>query len=113
MVAVGGDYKTPDNTAGTAASTVDIGARRAWLASHSMPHGYRSAVAYHEASKTWIAVGTNGTDISRDDGRRWQALRPTHGEAADADRNWNALSLPFVVGPNGGIGKLVVGDLRR
>jgi hypothetical protein len=28
------------------------------------------------------------------------------GEPADADKNWNALSLPFVVGPDGRIGKL-------
>jgi len=27
-------------------------------------------------------------------------------EAPDADRDWNALSLPFVVGPHGRIGKL-------
>jgi hypothetical protein len=25
---------------------------------------------------------------------------------SDADKNWNALSLPFVVGPHGRIGKL-------
>jgi hypothetical protein len=33
-------------------------------------------------------------------------------EAADADRDWNALSLPFVVGPRGRIGKLRAGALR-
>jgi len=27
-------------------------------------------------------------------------------EAPNADRDWNALSLPFVVGPHGRIGKL-------
>jgi hypothetical protein len=41
------------------------------------PHGYRSAVAYSPATKTWITVGPNGTDISTDDGRNWRALTPT------------------------------------
>jgi len=72
------------------------------------PHGYRSAVAYDAAAKTWITVGLSGTDISTDDGRNWRALRPNPAlnEPADADQHWNALSLPFVVGPHGRIGKL-------
>jgi hypothetical protein len=63
-------------------------------------------VAYYVPAKAWIAVGPNGTDISTDDGRNWHALKPTAEESPDADKNWNALSLPFVVGPNGRIGKL-------
>jgi len=72
------------------------------------PHGYRSAVAYDAATKTWITVGPNGTDISTDDGKNWRALHPDPAlhEPPDADRDWNALSLPFVVGPHGRIGKL-------
>jgi hypothetical protein len=31
---------------------------------------------------------------------------PALHEPVDADRNWNALSLPFAVGPGGRIGKL-------
>jgi hypothetical protein len=45
----------------------------------------------------WIAAGTNGSDLSRDGGNSWQPL--DHG-------NWNALSLPYAVGPEGRIGKL-------
>ncbi|HUA98561.1 MAG TPA: hypothetical protein VMA34_09570, partial [Terracidiphilus sp.] len=41
--------------------------------------------------------GANGSDISRDDGRTWQPID---------NGNWNALSLPFVVGPNGRIARL-------
>jgi hypothetical protein len=33
-------------------------------------------------------------------------LKPSAGEPPDADQHWNALSLPFVVGPHGRIGKL-------
>jgi hypothetical protein len=106
FVAVGGDYKKP-NAAGIAAYT---GKRYLthWSVAQTPPHGYRSAVAYDSASKTWITVGPNGTDVSTDDGRNWRALHPNPAihEPADADRNWNALSLPFVVGPHGRIGKL-------
>ena len=77
-----------------------------WALAQTPPHGYRSAVAYDEASKTWITVGPNGTDISTDDGRNWRALKPGPSDASDADQHWNALSLPFVVGPHGRIGVL-------
>jgi len=105
-VVVGGDYLKPDESSQTAALSSDWGYQ--WHPAETMPHGYRSAVAYDEATKTWITVGPNGTDISTDDGHNWHALKPnpSHGDAADADRNWNALSLPFVVGPKGRIGKL-------
>jgi photosystem II stability/assembly factor-like uncharacterized protein len=105
-VVVGGDYLRPDDSAGTAAFSPNGGVN--WHAAQSPPHGYRSAVAYDAASKTWITVGPNGTDISTDDGKNWRALHPDPAlhEPDDADKNWNALSLPFVVGPHGRIGKL-------
>ena len=105
-IAVGGDYTKPDEAKGTAAWTKDMGLH--WTASSKMPHGYRSAIAYDAQTKAWITVGPNGTDVSTDDGRNWQALHPDPAlhEPPDADKNWNALSLPFVVGPHGRIGKL-------
>jgi photosystem II stability/assembly factor-like uncharacterized protein len=103
-VAVGGDYKKPDKGSGTAAYSSDGG--RHWKSPKSPPHGYRSSVAYDPTTKTWITVGPNGTDISTDDGRNWRALKPGPNDALDADKNWNALSLPFVVGPKGRIGVL-------
>jgi photosystem II stability/assembly factor-like uncharacterized protein len=112
-VVVGGNYLKPDDASGTAAFTNDAG--KTWIASQTPPHGYRSAVAYDPASKTWITVGPNGTDISTDDGKNWRALHPDPAlhEPPDADRNWNALSLPFVVGPHGRIGKLRATALAR
>jgi photosystem II stability/assembly factor-like uncharacterized protein len=104
IIAVGGDYLKPEDSTGTAALTTDGGKK--WTASTIPPHGYRSAVAYDAATKTWITVGPNGTDISTDDGRNWRALKPGAGDAPDADQHWNALSLPFVVGPKGRIGIL-------
>ena len=104
LVAMGGDYKKPDDANRTAAYSIDHG--KTWQSSATPPHGYRSSVAYDAKTKTWITVGPNGTDISRDDGRNWTALKPTAQDPPDADKNWNALSLPFVVGPKGRIGKL-------
>jgi photosystem II stability/assembly factor-like uncharacterized protein len=104
LVAVGGDYQKPNSPRETAALSHDGG--KNWNASTTPPHGYRSSVAYDPTQKLWITVGPNGTDISRDDGKNWQPLKPSGYDPADADKNWNALSLPFVVGPNGRIGKL-------
>jgi photosystem II stability/assembly factor-like uncharacterized protein len=103
-VAVGGDFKKPDASNKTSAFSNDVGLT--WTPSQTQPHGYRSSVAYHSKTKTWITVGPNGTDISRDEGRNWTPLKPTAQDRPDADKNWNALSLPFVVGPRGRIGKL-------
>jgi photosystem II stability/assembly factor-like uncharacterized protein len=95
-VIVGGDYKQPDQSAGTACYLASDGK---WHAAETPPHGYRSAVAWDASTKSWIAVGPNGTDVSKDDGRTWSAVTGN-------ERNWNALSLPFVVGPNGRIGRI-------
>jgi photosystem II stability/assembly factor-like uncharacterized protein len=96
LVAVGGDYGKPNESTGTAAASSTDGGWT-WTASAKPPHGYRSAVQWSESLKLWITVGTNGSDISRDDGKTWQ---PIDGG------NWNALSLPFVVGPKGRIARL-------
>ena len=111
--AVGGDYTKPDNSERTAACTADGG--KNWQPATTPPHGYRSAVAYDDSTKIWITVGPNGTDISTDDGCNWRPAHPDAAlhEAPDADRNWNALSLPFVVGPHGRIGKLDQPALKR
>ncbi len=95
LIVVGGDYTKPNESVSTAAWTSDGG--RTWTAARRPPHGYRSSVAWSDELKAWIAAGTNGSDISRDDGKTWASLD---------DGNWNALSLPFVVGPKGRIGKL-------
>jgi hypothetical protein len=96
LMAVGGDYQKPNESAGTAAWSTD---RVHWTAATKPPHGYRSAVAWSPDRNAWIAVGTNGSDISSEDGKTWTPLD---------DGDWNALSLPFVVGPEGRIGRLAV-----
>jgi len=98
FVAVGGDYPKPNESAGTAAWSTDGG--WTWTPSTVSPHGYRSGVQWSDVLKLWITVGTNGSDISRDDGKTWKPLD---------NGNWNGLSLPFVVGPNGRIARLNFG----
>jgi len=96
-IAVGGDYKKPNQAQGTAAWTDDMGL--SWKAAATPPHGYRSAVEWSAELQAWLAVGTNGSDISRDDGKTWTPVD---------DGAWNAISLPFVVGPEGRIARLTV-----
>ncbi len=99
LIAVGGDYTRPNDASGTAAWSEDHGST--WHASTTPPHGYRSSVAWSETGEIWIAVGTNGSDISRDDGQTWSPL-PDQPE----NSNWNALAPPFVVGSKGRIARL-------
>jgi len=109
-VIVGGDYLKPDESRRTAVYRDPK--THEWQAAVTPPHGYRSAVAYDAPTKTWITVGPNGTDISADDGRNWRPLKPSGNDTPDADQHWNALSLPFAVGPHGRIGILNSTALR-
>jgi photosystem II stability/assembly factor-like uncharacterized protein len=111
VVAVGGDYSKAAAAAGTSAWSDDGG--KTWGAPSTMPHGYRSAVAFDAAAQTWIAVGPNGTDFSRDDGKNWSALKPATKDDPDADKGWNAISLPFAVGAKGKIGRLEPEALKK
>jgi photosystem II stability/assembly factor-like uncharacterized protein len=111
ILAVGGNYSKPAETAGTAAYSTDLG--KHWQLAATMPSGYRSAVAYVFDRHVWIAVGPNGSDISRDAGRNWSPLKPGTGDTTDADKGWNAISLPFVVGGKGKIGKLKAGVVGK
>jgi hypothetical protein len=97
-IAVGGDYKKPDTTLGTAAWTSDDGLN--WAPASRPPHGFRSAVSFYAPAEAWMAVGTNGSDASYDDGKTWEVVD---------NGSWNALSLPYAVGPQGRIGKLRAG----
>ncbi len=94
-VAVGGDYTDPGEGSGAAAWR-DVKTGK-WAAASKQPHGYRSSVAWEPTAQAWIAVGTNGADVSYDDGQTWTAL---------GNDNYNAISLPWLVGPAGRIAKL-------
>jgi len=100
-VAVGGDYSQPADTTANAAVTFDGG--RTWNTTPGPhPAGYRSAVAFLPGRQVCIAVGTSGSDISRDAGRNWTAFDTGPYNAigvASAAAVW-------AVGPGGRIGKL-------
>jgi len=99
-VAVGGDYGKPADNRGNVAVTSDGG--RTWMEpAGSHPHGYRSAVAYLAARRLWIAVGTSGSDISRDGGQTWKPFD---------SGSYNAIAVTgdavWAVGPAGHIARL-------
>ena len=100
-VAVGGDYSQPQNGTNTAAFTT-VSAQ--WHVALHPPAGYRSTVGWNAIDASWITAGSNGSDISRDNGNSWQPLD---------QGSWNAISLPFAVGPDGRIARLISwGQLR-
>ena len=98
LLAVGGDYQKPDAATGTAAWSRDGGQH--WTAAEKPPSGYRSAVALDKGTQIWLAVGPTGADRSDDDGKTWTSI------PGDTAKGWNAVSLPFVVGAKGRIGKI-------
>lgn len=95
-VIVGGNYAKPGENRDTVAFTNDGG--KTWTAPASRTRGFRSAVVYVPGSTRVIAAGTTGIDSSDDNGRTWKPM---------SDGNYNALSLPWAVGPKGAIAKLV------
>jgi photosystem II stability/assembly factor-like uncharacterized protein len=103
-VVVGGDYQRPDSSSGTAALTSDGGAT--WQPARTFPRGYRSGVAMrrvNQDSLVAIAVGTNGSDISRDGGRTWMPLDGTAFNAIQFAPSGTA----FAVGGRGRVARLV------
>jgi photosystem II stability/assembly factor-like uncharacterized protein len=97
-IAVGGEYKKPDERAHVVAITSDGGIT--WHEPRGeAPGGYRSAVVFLAKKKAWIAVGPSGSDISTDDGENWRSFDRTA---------YNALSVApdgslWAVGPDGRI----------
>jgi photosystem II stability/assembly factor-like uncharacterized protein len=105
-VVVGGDYRSPDDRAGTAALTRDGGKR--WLKPLVSPGGYRSCVLYVSAG-TLLATGPSGTDLSTDDGMTWQPID---------DQGFNVMSKApggqsvFLGGANGKLGVMRLSTLN-
>ena len=98
IVAVGGDYKNPAQTASVAAYSLDRG--KTWALSASQPSGYRSAVASVDGA-LFVAVGPTGADVSLDAGVHWKF---------SASLNLNAICVldvfsTWVVGPNGTVAR--------
>lgn len=73
-ISVGGDFTNPTGNVDNAAFTEDGGAT--WLAATGRtPGGYRSGSAWVPGtSRTALAVGPTGSDVSVDGGRSWAAF---------------------------------------
>ncbi len=100
-IVVGGDFKVETAAVDNAAVTDNGG--QGWVAVRGLS-GYRSAVAYVPTlSRTIVAVGPSGTDISSDDGRTWTALPgPGFHAISFAPKS----KVGWAVGEKGAIGRL-------
>jgi len=98
-VIVGGNYEKPDQAENNLALTYDEG--RMWIMGTGLS-GYRSGVAYLN-KKTIIAVGTNGSDISRDGGETWKNLDKENYSAVQA----KGKKAVWAVGAGGLVAKMV------
>jgi photosystem II stability/assembly factor-like uncharacterized protein len=104
-IVVGGDYQQPDSAGGTAASSSDGGLT--WIPSTQFPQGFRSGVAIRRVDAGMllaIAVGTNGSDVSRDGGRTWTPLDATGFNAVQ----FAPSGVAFAVGARGRVARLTI-----
>jgi photosystem II stability/assembly factor-like uncharacterized protein len=92
-VAVGGDYKKPEQALTVVARTSDSG--RLWTIPRGQgPGGYRSSVAFVPGTSgaTLVAAGPTGSDCSTDGGEGWKSLGTMGfhalGFAAPIDGGW-------------------------
>ncbi|MBZ5667785.1 MAG: hypothetical protein LAO30_24730 [Acidobacteriia bacterium] len=97
LVAVGGDYREPARTNKVAIYSTDSGAT--WHLADQQPGGYRSAVAFL-SGRDFVAVGTNGTDISHDAGVHW-----THMDALNLNAVTFAAARGWAAGPKGTVAR--------
>jgi photosystem II stability/assembly factor-like uncharacterized protein len=96
-VIVGGDYAKPSEVVANLAFTSDGG--KSWKAAKGF-NGYRSGVAYVDKN-TIIAVGSSGSDISQDGGKKWTNLDKENYNSVQA-KGKNAI---WAVGANGLVSK--------
>jgi photosystem II stability/assembly factor-like uncharacterized protein len=100
VVAVGGDYKEPNNAKRVAAYSSDNGGT--WHLQQQQPGGFRSAVGDF-SNGDFATVGTNGTDVSHqelDDMMNWQ-----HTDYLNLNAVSFAGSNGWAVGPKGTIAR--------
>jgi photosystem II stability/assembly factor-like uncharacterized protein len=110
-IIVGGDYKKEGEAVDNVAVTDDGGATWTLVKTHALS-GFRSVVSYlpvpgaksaTTSTRTLIAIGPSGADVSTDDGRTWQPIDcpgyHTFSPAPRGTTGWGA-------GEQGRIGRL-------
>lgn len=99
-VAVGGDYRKPNEPSANVAYTRDGG--RTWQRARTMPAGYMSGVAFvPRTHATFVAVGLAGTAVSHDDGGSWSMV----DSVAYNSVAFGASGDGWAVGPRGRVAK--------
>ncbi len=99
-VAVGGDYRKPNERLHNAAITSDGG--RTWRLANVPPAGYMSGVSYVPGTRgTYVAVGLAGTSVSSDDGRTWATVDTVAYNAV----SFGSRDVGFAVGPRGRVAR--------
>lgn len=73
-IIVGGDYQRPDDPSSCIARTTDGGVSWQPINANGI-RGYRSGVDWQDG--VWRTTGTNGTELSWDDGNNWSPLTDT------------------------------------
>jgi len=101
-LAVGGNFLEEDNGRRMTARTSDSGAT--WTRGGNVG-GYRSGVDWVPFSKTAIAVGPNGTDVSTDGGKTWTRIGKTGFHSVQCVGTLSTMC--WASGSDGTIGKLV------
>lgn len=112
-VVVGGDYTKENEAVNNAAITDDGGVT--WQLVHGLS-GYRSVVAFvpsavgrkHALSRTVVALGPSGGDISFDDGQTWSPLPGNGFDTISFNRIATGSVSGWASGDGGKIGKLVL-----
>lgn len=100
-VIVGGDYTKEKEAVNNLAFTSDGGTT--WKLAHGLS-GFRSVVAYVEATKTIIAIGPSGGDYSTDDGQTW---KPIEGPGFDTFSFAPGKAVGWGAGVRGSLANLV------
>lgn len=98
----GGDYKNDSLTIAGYFFTDDEG--ESWNSAQSLPSGYRSCLL-NSSKELMVATGSNGTDISTDQGFVWKKV---HSQGYHAAGTCNACDYIFFAGNNGQLGLMKI-----
>lgn len=99
-VIVGGNYEKPNDITNNLALTDNGG--KTWSLSKGL-NGYRSGTAFVDQN-TLIAVGSSGSDLSRDGGKSWTNINKENYNAVAA----NGKNAIWAVGANGLVAKFLM-----
>ena len=110
-VIAGGDYRQPAMRGRNVALTSDGGATWTVVDSATSPAGFRSAITFVPGTngRRLVAVGLNGTDVSRDGGRTWATV----DTAAYNSLGFASTVMGIAVGPKGSVARFADKQARN